>query len=105
MDIPNPCKSNVEEDCRPAHAADQAQGNNDNGERNHPIDIFSKEDLVCGSITLVQGRWYDTEGEVRRHRKVSHGADEQSNGEKIVENSLSIAGHEAEEVENNLMLV
>lgn len=97
-DDPDPSKEDVEQDGRPAHTADESQGNDDNGEGNDPEDVLGEEDLVRQGGAPVERCWDDRVGETRGHGKVGDGADEEGDGEEVVEDLLAVSGPEAQGV-------
>lgn len=88
---PDPSQEDVEEDGRPAHAADKPKSNNNDGEGDNPEDILSEEDLVRNGIAAVEMRRDDRPGESRGHGEIGDGADEKSDGEEVVEDLLAMA--------------
>lgn len=97
-DDPDPGKEDIEQDGRPAHAADKSQSKDDDGEGNDPEDVFGEEDLVRQGGAPVERCWDDGVGETRGHSEVGDSADEKSDGEEVMEYLLSMTRPEAEDV-------
>lgn len=81
FDAPGPGYTDVEEDGRPTHAADEPEGDNNCRESNDPEDIFGEEYLVGRGIQNVTFCWDDGVRKPRGHGKIGDGANEQGNGE------------------------
>lgn len=103
MCIPDPGKEDVEQDGRPAHAADESQGDDENGEEDDPEDVLGEEDLVGQGGAPVKRCWDDRVAESRGHSKVRDGADEEGDGEEVVEDLLALSGTEAQGIVDELL--
>lgn len=51
--LPNPCQSDTVEDRGPRHGTDEAERDDDDGERHDPEDVFGKEDLSVAVADIV----------------------------------------------------
>lgn len=87
--LPSPCQCHIKEDSSPSNTTDEAQSNDHYREGHDPVDIFGKKDLT-GAVHRVVNLIDDIPGEVRGHGKVGDGADEQGDGEEVVEDPLAL---------------
>ncbi len=101
-DDPSPRQEDVEDDGGPRDARQQAQRQDDGGERHDPVDVLAVEDLAGGTVVGDVGLADDQEAEIRGLGEVGDGADQEGDGVQVVEDLLAGAGDEGEAEEDNL---
>jgi hypothetical protein len=102
-DHPDGGEGGVEDDGRPRHAADHAEGQDGVAELDDPEEVLGPEDLAgeTGAVELV--RLGDgVEEEVRGLGEVGDGADQGGDGKEIVEELFAVAGAELQHKEDQL---
>jgi hypothetical protein len=95
-DLPDPGEEDVEQNGCPAHTTHESQSKKNNRERNDPVDVLCKVDLIRQGTAEVELRGDDRVGNSRRHGEVGDCSDEECNGEEVVEDPLVVARLEAE---------
>jgi hypothetical protein len=95
-DSPDPGKEDVEQNSSPAHTTQETQSKQNSWECNNPVDVLCIVDLIGGGTTNVTLRGNNRVRDARSHGEVSDCADEESNGEDVVKDSLIVARLEAE---------
>jgi len=105
MDIPDPGKENVEDNGSPANTAEQTQGQDDDGECHDPVDVLCKEDLVRDGVSAVTLRGDDRVGKARGYGEICDCADEEGNGEEVVEDPFAMLRLEAQGKKDELCVL
>ncbi len=83
-DDPSPRQEDVEDDGGPRDARQQAQRQDDGGERHDPVDVLAVEDLAGGTVVGDVGLADDQEAEIRGLGEVGDGADQEGDGVQVV---------------------
>lgn len=87
---PSPREDNIEDYRGPRNARHQAKGQGDGRKGNGPVDVPGVKDLSRKAVLLLNS----VPPEVGRLGIVAGGADQQGNGQSIVENSLAFGRSE-----------
>lgn len=103
--IPDPGKEDVENNGSPANTAQETQGKDGDGECHDPVDVLCKKDLVRDGVSAVALRGDDRVGEARGYGVVGDCADEETDGEEVVEDLFTMRRLEAQGEEDELYLL
>lgn len=101
-DDPDPSEGNVEDDGGPRDAGYQAEGNNDDGERDYPVDVLGPVDLTRITAICLIHLFDDPVGEARSLGVVGDSTDKKGDGEEVVEDLLVVEGAEGKERNSEL---
>jgi hypothetical protein len=100
---PGPGEEDIEDNGGPGDAAEEAERDDDSGEGDDPVDVLGEEYLAGEALVEAVGLVDHGPAKVGRLGEVGDGADQEGDGEEIMEDLLTGLGLEAEGREDDLL--